>query len=57
MHLPDLKESTHAYLLSLLGEIIGLVNIDKNYLVNNASIVVLKGTGESRSQTGQKHQL
>lgn len=43
MHLPGLRESTHAYLLSLLGEILVLINIGKNYLGNNASIVVLKG--------------
>lgn len=39
MHLPNLKEFT-GYLLSLLGEIIGLAkkNIVKNYFGNNASI-------------------
>lgn len=55
MHLPDLKESTHAYLLSLLREILGLINIGKNSLGNNASTVALKGTGEHLARLARNH--
>lgn len=55
MHLPDLKASTHAYLLSLLREILGLINIGKNSLGNNASIVALEGTGEHLARLARNH--